>query len=96
MRVGLLAMSGVRAHDAELTALGLTLPGFVDNRHIGFFPPVNGDARLEKAVSKYAGEKGTLRFPLDEPIPYRLITRIVKHRVKQNLAKPAAKRRKRA
>jgi uncharacterized protein YdhG (YjbR/CyaY superfamily) len=59
--------------------------------HIGLFPPVSGDARLEKAISRYAGEKGNLRFPLDRPIPYRLIERIVKLRVKQNLAKAAAK-----
>lgn len=59
--------------------------------HIGFFPPVSGDARLEKAISRYAGEKGNLRFPLDQPIPYGLIERIVKLRVKQNLAKAAAK-----
>jgi uncharacterized protein YdhG (YjbR/CyaY superfamily) len=51
--------------------------------HIGFYPPVKGDARLVKAVAKYAGEKGNLRFPLDEPIPYRLIERIVKLRIKQ-------------
>lgn len=63
-------------------------------KHIGFYPPVRGDAALEKAVAKYAGEKGNLRFPLDEPIPYRLIARIVKLRVKQNLAKPPAKRRR--
>ena len=55
--------------------------------HIGFYPPVRGDARLEKAISRYAGEKGNLRFPLDRPIPYALIGRIVKLRVKQNLAK---------
>ena len=60
-------------------------------KHIGFYPPVRGDARLEQAVSVYAGEKGNLRFPLDQPIPYRLIERIVKLRVKQNLAKAAAK-----
>jgi uncharacterized protein YdhG (YjbR/CyaY superfamily) len=59
--------------------------------HIGFYPPVTGDARLEKAISPYAGEKGNLRFPLDQPIPYGLIERIVKFRVKQNLAKAAAK-----
>ena len=58
--------------------------------HIGFYPPVQGDARLEKAISIYAGEKGNLRFPLDQPIPYSLIERIVKLRVKQNLAKAAA------
>src|SRR4249919_2865079 len=51
--------------------------------HIGFYPPVSGDARLKKAVSLYAGEKGNLRFPLDQPIPYGLIARIVKLRVKQ-------------
>jgi hypothetical protein len=57
------------------------------SQHIGFYPPVKGDPRLEKAVAKYAGEKGNLRFPLDAPIPYALIGRIVKHRVKQNRAK---------
>ena len=62
--------------------------------HIGFYPPVKGNARLEKAISGYAGEKGNLRFPLDRPIPYSLIARIVKLRVKQNLAKAAAKGKK--
>jgi uncharacterized protein YdhG (YjbR/CyaY superfamily) len=56
-------------------------------KHIGFYPPVRGDARLEKAISTYAGEKGNLQFPLDQPIPYGLIQRIVKFRVKQNSAK---------
>jgi uncharacterized protein YdhG (YjbR/CyaY superfamily) len=60
-------------------------------KHIGFYPPVRGDARLEKAVARFAGEKGNLRFPLEEPIPYALITRIVKLRVRQNRAKAAGK-----
>jgi uncharacterized protein YdhG (YjbR/CyaY superfamily) len=55
--------------------------------HIGFYPPMRGDAKLARAVSVYAGEKGNLRFPFDQPIPYRLIERLVKLRVKQNLAK---------
>ncbi len=55
--------------------------------HVGFYPPVRGDAKLRKAVSSYAGEKGNLRFPLDEPIPYGLIARIVKSRVKENRAR---------
>ncbi len=63
--------------------------------HIGLYPPVSGDARLEKAIAPYAGEKGNLRFPLDQPIPYDLIERIVKLRLKQNLAKAAAKGTKR-
>lgn len=61
-------------------------------KHIGLYPPVKGDAGLVKAVSTYAGEKGNLRFPLDQPIPYDLIERIVKLRVKQNLAKAKAKK----
>jgi uncharacterized protein YdhG (YjbR/CyaY superfamily) len=61
-------------------------------KHIGFFPPVRGDAKLEKAASIYAGEKGNLRFPLDQPIPYGLIERLVKLRAKQNLLKARASR----
>lgn len=64
--------------------------------HIGVFPPVSGDARLEKALAPYAGPKGNLRFPLDEPIPYDLIRRIVALRVKQNLARASERTRKRA
>ena len=60
-------------------------------KHIGFYPPVKGDAQLEKAISAYAGEKGNLRFPLDQPIPYGLIERIVKVRVKQNSARSPRK-----
>jgi uncharacterized protein YdhG (YjbR/CyaY superfamily) len=63
--------------------------------HIGLYPPVSGDARLEKALSPYAGPKGNLKFPLDQPIPYDLIKRITTLRVKQNLSKAAAKGQKR-
>jgi uncharacterized protein YdhG (YjbR/CyaY superfamily) len=59
--------------------------------HIGMFPPLKGDAKLQAAASKYAGPKGNLRFPLDAPIPYALVARIVKARVKQNLAKARKK-----
>jgi len=55
--------------------------------HIGLYPPISGDKALEKAVARYAGPKGNLQFPLDEPIPYDLIERIVKLRVKQDAAK---------
>jgi uncharacterized protein YdhG (YjbR/CyaY superfamily) len=58
--------------------------------HIGFYPPVRGDARLEAAVARYAGEKGNLRFPLGQPIPYDLIGRITRLRLKQNRAKAAS------
>jgi uncharacterized protein YdhG (YjbR/CyaY superfamily) len=55
--------------------------------HIGLYPPVRGDAEIEKAIAPYAGEKGNLKFPLDQPIPYDLIERIAKLRVQQNLGK---------
>lgn len=57
--------------------------------HIGLYPPVQGDARLQREVARYAGEKGNLRFPLDEPIPYSLIGRIAKLKLQQARALPA-------
>lgn len=50
-------------------------------RHIGTYPPVHGDTSLENALARYRGEKGNLRFPLDEPIPYPLIRRVVRARL---------------
>lgn len=55
--------------------------------HIGLYPPVRGDARVLKAVARYAGPKGNLKFPLDQPVPYGLIKRIVRLRVKQDGAR---------
>ena len=52
-------------------------------KHIGFYPPVR-DKKVRIEASVYAGEKGNLRFPLDRPIPYALIGRIVKARVREN------------
>ena len=62
--------------------------------HIGFYPPISGEEALLKAVAQYAGPKGNLQFPLDKPIPFHLITRIVKLRVKQNNEKAEAKKKK--
>lgn len=58
--------------------------------HIGFYPPIGGDARVEEAAAPYAGEKGNLRFPLDQPIPYDLIARLTELRVKQSRANAEA------
>ena len=58
-------------------------------KHIGFFPPVR-DEQLRRETAAYAGEKGNLRFPLDKPMPYALIGRIVKARVRENQGKAAA------
>jgi uncharacterized protein YdhG (YjbR/CyaY superfamily) len=64
-------------------------------KHIGLYPPISGDEALERELSRYAGPKGNLQFPLDEPVPYDLIERIVKLRVEQDAAKAAARRKKR-
>ena len=61
--------------------------------HIGFYPPIKGNARLEKAASAYAGGKGNLRFPYDKPIPYELIGALTRFRAEQDLAKASAPRR---
>jgi uncharacterized protein YdhG (YjbR/CyaY superfamily) len=63
--------------------------------HIGLYPPVRGDAALARAAARYTGPKGNLSFPLDEPIPYGLIARIVRFRAKRNRAKVGGKRSKR-
>jgi uncharacterized protein YdhG (YjbR/CyaY superfamily) len=62
--------------------------------HIGFYPPVRADAKLAQELSVYAGEKGNLRFPLDQPIPYALITKIVKARIRENREQAEARRKK--
>jgi uncharacterized protein YdhG (YjbR/CyaY superfamily) len=61
-------------------------------KHIGMYPPISGNKTLERAIARYAGPKGNLQFPLDQPIPFDLIERIVKLRVKQDAAKLVAKR----
>jgi uncharacterized protein YdhG (YjbR/CyaY superfamily) len=60
--------------------------------HIGLFPPVAGDEKLEKAIAPYAGPKGNLKFALDRPMPYELIKRIVRFRVKQDRARNGEKK----
>ena len=59
-------------------------------KHIGFYPPVHGDAALEQAVAPFAGEKGNLRFALDQPLPLELIKRITRLRVAQDLVRGGA------
>jgi uncharacterized protein YdhG (YjbR/CyaY superfamily) len=55
--------------------------------HIGFFPTASGVAAFQKELAVYDTSKGTVRFPLDKPIPYALVTKIVKFRVQDNLNK---------
>jgi uncharacterized protein YdhG (YjbR/CyaY superfamily) len=61
-------------------------------KHIGLYPPVRGDAKLMRDVAPYAGAKGNLRFPLERPIPYALIRRVVKNRLSEEKRKFEAAR----
>jgi len=55
--------------------------------HIGFYPTPSAIEAFKKELSKYESSKGAVRFPLDQPLPLSLITRIVKFRVKLNREK---------
>lgn len=59
--------------------------------HIGFYPVSSAIRKFKKELSVYEGAKGTVKFPLDKPIPYGLISKIVKFRVKENLEKAKLK-----
>jgi uncharacterized protein YdhG (YjbR/CyaY superfamily) len=63
-------------------------------KHIGFYPTPTGIEKFKKELSVYEGAKGSVQFPLDKPIPYELIGKIVKFRVKENLERAAAKGKK--
>ena len=62
--------------------------------HIGFYPTPSGIEKFKEELSAYEGAKGSVKFPLDKPMPYALITKIVKFRVKENLERAKAKGKK--
>jgi uncharacterized protein YdhG (YjbR/CyaY superfamily) len=91
------------APDAEET-ISYGIPTFTLNgnlvhfsalkNHIGFYPTPTGIEKFKKELSTYEGAKGSVQFPLDKPIPYGLITKIVKFRVRENLERAEAKGKK--
>jgi uncharacterized protein YdhG (YjbR/CyaY superfamily) len=62
--------------------------------HIGFYPTPSGTEKFNKELSVYRTSKGTVQFPLDQPMPYDLISKIVKFRVSENLKRAEEKIRK--
>lgn len=93
-----------KAAPGAAEAIKYQMPTFVLNgnlvhfaafkHHIGFYPVPTGIEKFKKELSIYRTAKGSAQFPLDQPIPYGLITKIVKFRVKENLARAAAKGKK--
>ena len=59
--------------------------------HLGFYPAPSGIRQFAEELAPYEQSRGTVKFPLDRPLPRRLITRIVKFRVKENEARAAGK-----
>ena len=59
--------------------------------HIGLYPTPTGIEAFGDELAPYVGGKGSVRFPLDQPIPYDLIRRIATFRVRENLARAAEK-----
>lgn len=59
--------------------------------HIGFYPAPSGIEHFQEELSGYAGAKGSVQFPLDQPIPFDLVTRITGFRAQENRAKALAK-----
>lgn len=62
--------------------------------HIGFYPAPSGIEAFRDELSAYKGAKGSVQFPLNQPLPEELIRRIVEFRVKENVEKAAEKKRK--
>lgn len=63
----------------------------VHKEHIGFYPTPSGIEMFEKELSGYTTSKGAVQFPLNKPVPYELIGKIVQFRVKENLERAAVK-----
>jgi len=63
-------------------------------KHIGFYPAPRGIGKFKNELSIYGSGKGTLKFPLDKPIPFDLISKTVKFRVKETLKRAEPKGKK--
>jgi uncharacterized protein YdhG (YjbR/CyaY superfamily) len=60
--------------------------------HVGFYATPSGNAAFKKELSRYKVAKGSIQFPLDEPIPYDLVTKMVLFRMKETQVKKKQKR----
>jgi len=81
--------------------IGYGIPTFVLNgnlvhyagykNHIGFYPGAAGIEKFQEELSVYKGAKGSVQFPLDQPLPLKLVSEITKFRVVQNEQKLTTK-----
>ncbi len=59
--------------------------------HVGFYPSPSGIEHFKRELADYELSRGTVRFPLDKPIPYDLVTRITEFRVGESREKAAGR-----
>ncbi len=62
--------------------------------HIGLYPTPSGIEQFAQELAAYQGAKGSIRFPLERPIPFDLIRRIAAFRAEENLKKAASKKKR--
>lgn len=62
--------------------------------HIGFYPGASGIAKFKKEIDKYKNAKGSVQFPIDQPLPFELVRKIVKFRVGEYKKKVPKKKKK--
>jgi len=55
-------------------------------KHIGFYPTPSGITAFQHELSDFKYAKGSVQFPIDQPLPLDLVSRVVRFRVKENLA----------
>jgi uncharacterized protein YdhG (YjbR/CyaY superfamily) len=89
------------APDAE-EGIGYGMPAYKMNgilvyfagtkSHIGFYPTGSGVAQFQHDLTGYSVSKGTIRFPIAQPLPVELIKRIVRFRLEENREKATLKR----
>jgi uncharacterized protein YdhG (YjbR/CyaY superfamily) len=101
---GLRATIKAAAPDAE-ERISYQIPTFFLNgnlahfaaykKHIGFYPTSSGIRAFKHELAAYELSKGTVRFPIGKPLPLKLISKIVKFRVSENLKKAEMRSRKR-
>lgn len=88
------AQEAIKYQMPTFTLKGNLLSFAAYKNHIGFYPAPAGDKKFRKELSVYRAAKSTVRFPLDERIPFDLISKIVKFRVKEHLKRAAARAKK--
>ena len=81
------------AYGMPTFTVGTNLVHFaLQSKHIGFYPGSSGVEAFEDQLANFVHSKGTIQFPLDQPIPLGLVREIVRYRLAENLANQAAKK----